>query len=358
MYKEIISKISGPVITIALLWMVVNIALFFLIGVELAFEGEKYIDDANTIISTNSININRLFYSIYPIIIAISIIIGTGLYGVIIFQLVLSAISTFLIYSIGLNLYSSKKVALYTTIIYIITILIQQWNLFLFTESIFISTSIILYYLVYNFNPNRNTNYILLSILLLILSFLRPNGVLFIFPLAYMLSIYASKFKTIYKIIPPFIVIIIIVVLNIVFNRDNLSFHLNISNNYKWIIGGYDYLSVHSSGSIYDEIKLILMRLLVFLTNWRPFFSLTHMITVIPVLLVIYMLFFMGIKRFYKINKPFLYFLLITIIVFTLFTIFTFVNWHGRFLAIILPAVIIVSGFGIDSIIEKMKKYY
>ncbi len=355
MAKLIVKITERPLLIIAFIWLLIQTGLFIRLGFQFDLEGTKYIEDAELFLNSQSLNPSRLFYSFFPLIISFFIKIGLGLNGVIVFQLLLNAFSTFIIYIIGKKLYKSDLVALVTTLLFVLSYLIQQWNFYLFTESIFISMSIVLYYLAINFKSQKIVHYLYLALIFILMSFLRPNGILLIIPLLYfMLSIKSNLgFKV--NLIPLFSFVFLIGV-NILFNQGNFEYHISLSNKYYWIIWGYyDLIIENFDGSFIDYIKLFSTRFWVYFTDWRPYFSLSHNVMVMIVLIPTYILAIIGLKDFYKENKKLFIFIFLLIATFSGFTIVTFVNWHGRFLAVIIPAFIIIAGYGVKRILNFMK---
>ncbi len=353
--SKILLRISEkPFLVIAFIWLLIQAGLYYIFGIQYDFESPKYIEDAELFLNSQTINPNRVFYSVFPIIISIFLKIGLGLKAVIIFQLLLNAFATFLLYRIGQKLYKSNVAALITTLLFVLLYLIQQWNFHLFTESTFISVSIILYYLIVNFDHQKHIHFIYLTIMFIVMAFLRPSGTLLLVPMLYL--IFAKKSKYGFKVkVLPLLAFALLIMMNLMFNKGNFDFYVGLSQEFNWIIGGYNNLKIDNfDGSIIDFIKLFAMRILVYLSNWRPFFSIAHNVMVMAVLIPIYLFAIIGLKDFYKENKQILFFLILLISAFSGFTILTFLNWHGRFLAIILPAFIIISGYGVKRALKAL----
>ena len=345
-----------PIFFLFISWLVVQSALFFTVGVEFSFEGDKYINDAYRLLNEHSLNTNRLFYSIYSVIISISIKLGLGLYGVVVFQLILNGMATFILYKFSLSVYNNYLSSVITTLIFILSFQIQQWNLFLFTESIFISCSIFLYYFVNRLILGNNRDYIALSIVLFMIAFIRPTGIFYSISTSVLLVSMIIKKGFSIKMLQPISIIAFIIIANIVFNYFNLNNYYSLSSENKWVIGGYDSLFVDSSPNYtLSKIKLFFLRFIYYFSSWRPYFSFTHNLLTLITLIPIYILSFIGIKN-HK-NSVITQFLLVSILLFASFAMIIFINWQGRFLAVILPAFIILAGYGIDYIIEKRKTY-
>ena len=349
--------LDKPIIIVLITWFIVQVVIYLFIGVEYGFEGDKYVNDAYLLLNQHSLNIDRLFYSLYSILISISIKVGSGLWGIIFLQLIMNAIATYAFYLISYTIYRNSLSALITTIIFILSFQIQQWNFYLFTESIFISITIFLYYLIAKFNTAKTRNYFYISLLVVLLAFLRPSGFFFIAPVFVFIAFIVYKEGFMKDIIYLITAIGFVITINIIYNQTNLLYHFNLSNSKHWIIWGYDLLQIDNfDNSILDYLRLFIMRIIYYFSNWRPFFSLYHNLFIVFSLIPVYILAFIGLLSFNKRNIGFKIFLIFTILTFTVFIMITFVNWHGRFLAVILPAIIILSGYGIDSIIERRKQ--
>jgi len=351
LYKWFINR---PIIIIFSVWLIIQSAIYLFIGVEYGFEGDKYINDAYLLIDYHSLNFDRLFYSIYSILISFFIKLGCNLWCVIIFQLLLNAFATYVLYLLAIELYKNRLTALVVSLIFIFSFQIQQWNFFLFTESIFISIIIFLYYIIAKFNSAKTRHYLYLSLLIVLLAFSRPSGFFFLAPVFIFITciIYKEGFTKFF--LYPITAIGFIIIINLIYNQTNLLYHYNLSNSKHWIIWGYDFLQIDNfDNSILDYLRLFILRIIYYFSNWRPFFSLNHNLIIIFSLVPIYLLALIGIFNTNTEHRRFNIFIFITIFIFTGFIMLTFVNWHGRFLAVLLPAIIIVSGYGVDYFIEK-----
>ena len=347
--------VDKPLIVLFSFWILTQSILFFIVGVEFGFEGDKYIEDAYLFINHNAINTDRLFYSVYSLLIAISIKIGIGLWAVIVFQLFLNAFATFVFFKLTKLLFQNSITPIITSLLFVLIVQIQQWNFFLFTESVFISITVLLYYVVAKFDKDKSLDYIKFSSILLLLAFIRPSGLFYTVPaiVFFIGSGFSKHLST--KILIPVFAISLIIVANLIYNQGNFAFHYGLADAKRWIIGGYDMPSTHSE-SAGDIIILYFMRIVYYFSNWRPFFSLSHNLFILFSLLPIYVLAIIAMLNFYGSKHRIKTFALITIAVFTAFAMLTFVNWHGRFLAVILPAIIILAGYGVDAIVARRNK--
>ncbi len=355
MKKNWILSEKSVFIVIGLLWLFVQSMLYFHYGFVTNFEGLKYQNDAKEFIDSFQLNTDRLFYSIYPIIIATILKLRIGLYGVLVFQLIINAWATYRFYCIARKLFSNMWIAIYATCILILTFQIQIWNFHLYTESLFISGLIIYTYRLITINFFSIKHFIYLGILVLILSFVRPTGMLLIIPtLVYFIFRNKEKSLSFYRISPWALAAIAVVIVHILYSAGQFyEFVYRAWNNYWviWAYSGFNDSFVESTSDTHRVIKLLSYRKLYFFSMLRPYYSDFHnllMMTFYPV----YVLAFIGIIPFWRKNKAMLLFVVTLIAVFSMFSILTFINWHGRFIAPILPFFILLSGAGIQFIFK------
>lgn len=347
-------------IILIFIWIIVQSLLFFRYGFTTEFEGVKYQDDASNLLIPLNYITERLFYILYSIIIAFFIKIKFGLYGVLIFQLLVNAWSTYRFHALSTVLFKNKVISFIVTVTLILTIQIQIWNFHLYTESLFISGIILLTYRIVNFKFNKLTDYFLVSFLILLLSFLRPNGVLLLIPSS---LFFLYNFRIIRKyslfIIPFIVSLLFIIGINFSLNSGNFIEYINQAWKSSWVVWGYDNPNIymfHNPNIMGDQgVELVLDRIVVYFSMLRPYYSTFHnflMMTFYP----IYLLSLIGVLFSWRKNKSIFVFVTSLVFVFSSFSILSFINWHGRFIAPVLPLFIIMSGFALCKIFTLIKK--
>lgn len=344
---------NNSFIFLGLLWVLVQVILYLYYGFVVDFEGLKYQDDAQQLLSSFSFNTERLFYSFYPIIISFFLKIKVGLKGVLFVQLLINAWATSRFYKLVESIFLNKYLANVLTAILILTFQIQIWNFHLYTESLFVSGIIIFSYYLLTQDLLITRNIIKLSLLLIILSFLRPTGILLLFPtITYLVFIYKSGVKIKYRIIPWIMAIILIIGANLIYSTGHFLNYTRTAYINSWVIWGYDgFGNMHSSIWILGFVKLVLYRILYYFSMLRPYYSNIHNLLAIS-FYPVYALSLIGIIPFWKKNRTSFLYVITTISFFSIFTILTFANWHGRFIVPILPFVILLSGAGMQYIFK------
>jgi len=338
---------------LAILWLLVQIILYHHYGFVTGFEGAKYILTAKDFIAGEPINQRLVFYYAYPLLIAFVLKLGLSLRFILLLQLLVGAWATYRFYCISRMLFPNTRIAIITTLILILTIQLQQWNFFLYTESLFTSGIIVYTYRLLSADYSKTTDFIILGLWYFILSFIRPNGMLLLFPtLAFLISKPQQKSYRI-NLLPVFLAIGLIIGLNIVFSSGELHSYFLKSFHKKWIIWGYDGFNISgSTNSIWNTARLFIYRILYFFSMQRPYYSVGHnilMATFYPV----YVFALFGVFPFFKKHKTIFVFSMTTILSFFILSVLLFVNWHGRFIVPILPFIILFAGFGIQSISQK-----
>ena len=338
------------------LWLIVQLSLYLNYGFITEFEGAKYQLMANELISGAAINQELLFYSVYPIVISLFLKIGLGLKSMLIIQLIANAWASYRFYGISRMLFSEKWISIFTTSAFILTLQIQQWNFFLFTESLFVSGLIIYTYNILIFDYRNKINSILLALLFIFLSFLRPIGLLLFIPTLIYFYFNRNNIKSFASLIPLLLSIGLVFILNQLNNSTQLIYLIKESFSNSWVILGYNDLSIqfHQENTIIFSFKLLLNRIYYFFSMQRPYYSLGHNIMV-SAFYLIYGLALFGIRRFYKNNLSFFIYSLLFILSISTLSLLLYLNWHGRFIVPILPFFIIFSGYGVEYLLEKRK---
>ena len=331
-----------------------------------------YLDKANLIANFqfDSIPITKLSYII---LLSIPIIFNFNLSVIVIFQFFTTICSSYCLYKIGSKL-SSKTVGIISMFLFLTYLPIQLRNFYLLTEILFINISIILIYFVL-FKRNHNLIFIFLLIFFL---FLRPQSILFLSSLIISFQIYnySKKKENYIKKINPFLILIIILFLIFFLNLITKDYDL-INSLSRGIIWGYsfDTNSICSENCVnglissdsYEKnlfglikfffdnffilMKIFFLKIIIFLTGWRPYYSNIHNFYILSVHLIFiftYVLSLIKIKKYSFYD----YFVLTYLIILSISVGLTFADWSGRFVMYIIPFTIIISSQSLAPIIR------
>ena len=162
-------------------WAVIQFALLYRYGIITNNEAVKYTREAHNVLAGKSFSEQKyIFYSSYIYIHVLFIKLGFETTGVYVFQLLANLISTYLFYKTALHVYRSKLVAFIVAVLLIICFPFQYWTICLYTESFFCSLVIIFIYCLFGMSKSTSVKYSFAILLLVLLIFSRPTGILFI----------------------------------------------------------------------------------------------------------------------------------------------------------------------------------
>ena len=164
-----------------ILYFLLSGLLLFHFGLQTGGEAEKYIDNANRILHGNELRNGffGIFYLAYSLLVAFFVKFNLPLVGVAVVQIVLSAMAAICLYRLLQQTLKNNTVAFLFFIAYLCCYPIQRWNFFLYSESFHSSLLLMGLYFFYTTLQGIRSGKWVLSILLLLILFSRPVGMLF-----------------------------------------------------------------------------------------------------------------------------------------------------------------------------------
>jgi hypothetical protein len=329
-----------------------QISLFANLGFVTQFEGLKYIDDANQWLALQSLNHLRIFYSAYSLLLALLFFLGFGSKAMLFIHLIFNAIATIRFYQLSFILSKNKIVAALSTLLLIGSVQTQMWNFYLGTEALF--TAFLIFYtyqlLIYGFDSWSNN--LILSILFLIISFIRPNGVLVVVPtLLYFALVNHQQWRLKLLLNPIWLTFAFVLVINWIFNRGHFSEYVGIALKHNWVIWGYNEPIGALNANSNSVIHIWLVRALYYFSMFRPYYSTAHNLLIMT-FYPIYLLIILGLFNRQQINRHRYWFILSIILIMSGFSIISFLEWHGRFIAPILPFMVLMANNGITYLVD------
>jgi len=164
-----------------ILYFLLSGLLLFHFGLQTGGEAEKYIDNANRILHGNELRNGffGIFYLAYSLLVAFFVKFNLPLVGVAVVQIVLSAFAAICLYRLLQQTLKNNTVAFLFFIAYLCCYPIQRWNFFLYSESFHSSLLLMGLYFFYTTLQGIRSGKLVLSILLLLILFSRPVGMLF-----------------------------------------------------------------------------------------------------------------------------------------------------------------------------------
>jgi len=329
-----------------------------LYGIVANQEAYKYIGEAERLVNHQGLSALRFWlYSITIFIIAFSIKINIGLTGAMLIQSALNLLAIVFFYRALKFLFTSAS--LLPLLIVCIAIAFSpysSWNVFLFTESIFYSSILLLLATLINYTYIKKTGNLLAIIFTLIVTILsRPLGILFI-P-AVLFYFYTTLSKKSKLVIVPIALIgaaILIYITNIVFTTTSDA-TITLSAKQGCVICGILPATNTKLNLIQDVSPLIQLgyyithnfsqfillatnRLQAFFLMTRPYFSTSHNYFLLAITIPLYGLSIVSfLLKKDKQYKPIFYFMLISIITFAIVVMLQCDDYHNRFILGLFP---------------------
>lgn len=299
-------------IPIYLLWGCFNLLLIYSRGVLITGEAEKYIAAAQDFFGSGTFP-KYTFYSLFIGLLALV----SNYKLVVIIQLLLNLIALYCLMD-GTKRLGGK--GWLVGVLFATCYPIQYWNAALYTESIFISGLVLLWYTMLI----KQWKYAIL--LLCVLMFTRPVMIVFAVPFAlWMLSGKSKQLK------------IILGVGIVIMGIGALLMRIQYFPEYFSIF--IDDQIICEVAATENTIEIMFSKLVYFFTLYRPHYSWTHnTINLIYPTLLIWSIF--------KLHRPLTQhqkFVLFLIGWLGLFIVFTCVNWNNRFIAPLLPFVFVLA---------------
>lgn len=370
------SKIDRNIVFILLVFLVTHVFLYLSKGIVSNLEAEKYILQSDYLLQGKFPSASK-YYFYLPIICLIAVAKKFSLgYGFVVFvQSLFSAFALLLFYK-GTKKMFSSRVALTASLALCLFLPFTQWNFYLYSESIFISLSMILFYAVCQFEKQNTYSFLLIITLLTTLVFTRPFGALFIPPLFvyFLFSRYENKKLKLYTVLTAlFFILVMCLSIQAVFhggedmdamkpfieehiicfvpqNPHGAKLDLKYYNN-----GTRDifYYILHNPGHF---TKLMLQRLYSFFKFTRPWYSKSHNLMLAIFVLPVYLFFLVGVIKFANKKSNLIFYIIPLILLYSLATTFQCDDWHSRFTMPLLPPIFALAAHGFHLTLFKAAK--
>ena len=364
------------IVVLSILYLCAGIFILACFGIQTGGEAEKYIDNANRILSGSGLRngVYGFFYVAYSLVVAFFVKLSIPLFFVGLFQLLLSLLAAHCIYRLVSSVTGHGWIAVAVFIVYLLCYPVQKWNFFLYSESLHTSLLVIgLYYFnCFLRQPSIKTGAILLFLLLLVF-FSRPTGVLFLFAMIFslMLWLWIRKQRLAFYMLLAVAVAGVVAVINsplVAFVNPDSLVRLEVICQVSGTDQNKDYLEFQRSGigevykTIRDDIGIGnflwtgCKKVVAFFSMYRPYYSLPNNLLLIANW-IFYPLALTGI--FSKVKPGFYYvraFALsyLSLIVITVF--FTCDDWANRFIAPVFPFVLLLAVMGVHRLSDKVRK--
>lgn len=368
-------RIGGPWI-LWIGWMLVQSCTLWHYGIVEAVDSDFYLSNAHALSQGHFPTDRGLWYVSYSFFLALVMGIGGNLTLVVLLQFLFSGLAALALYKVVYRLFQSYTIAFLAVLQYLLWLKIHQWNSYIYTESLFISCSLISFALLC---LSKNTlQYVFTALVILFTLFLRPTGICFFIGICAYFIYWLRNKKNISAlslwISTVSVAIVLIIFMNTLLTEyiyyfiDSYSKAEIIYPNINFIIETQP-LDLPSPSDppllqlvlfiCYNPLyflKLFGLKCFLFLSNVKPYFSWIHNLGIVLILYPIYGLAIYGFKKMRRTREN--VFMIVYIILQTLTVSMTSENWDGRFLILILPFVFIYSAFGITTLLKKWRHHH
>lgn len=368
--KTGILNVDKRIAVTAVIYFSISAFLLFRWGIQLGGEADKFIENANRIINGQELfnGIFGYFYILYSLLVALCIKLSLNLLFVGIFQIGLSFLSAFCLYKLLKQVLVNNNIAFLFFLAYLLCYPVQKWNFFLYSESVHTSLLVIgiYYFNKWLFEKQRSSLISFLIVLLLIL-FSRPVGLLFLLSVFTVLIfwLYQNKKRILFYILTGISIVSVVIILNSPFtafvNPDSIR-RMEIICQVPESNNAVAYKEYNREGLykafivIKDEIgfrnffKTGVKKLGCFFGMYRPYYSWQNNLLLICFTVfypfVVIGLFSKTFKNFYYVRLFSMAYLLFT----TIGIFFTCDEWSNRFISPVFPFILILAAGGFLSI--------
>ena len=159
-------------------WVIVQIYFFQTLGVKVVYDSHRYIRAAEHILTTFTLPTGHdARYAGYSLFLACFLGMGGSLKTVIGCQVLLAGVAGWAFYVTAKQLLRQEVPALLATAGMVYFVELSQWNMYILTESLFISMAIFAFYLLVRLR--KFWHFRVSLVLLLFIATIRPNGFIF-----------------------------------------------------------------------------------------------------------------------------------------------------------------------------------
>lgn len=360
------------------LFILVHIVLYNLFGIVTQNEAEKYIKQADLLLKGEFPSSPKYYYYlpiIYLIAFAQKLSLGYGF--VVLAQSCFSAFAFTCFYKGTARVFSTTT-ALIASVLLCLFLPFFSWNFHLYSESIFISLSLVLYYLICRFEEQHRWTLIAIFCTVIAMIFTRPFGVLFIPPLFiyFLFRNYknnATRLSTILCSLA-FVALMFIFINKIFHGGEDMDAmkpfkeeHIicfvplkpqgaNLDLHY--YDNGIKDIAYYITHNPKHFLTLMTKRLASFFNMMRPWYSRAHNTALLLFISPIYLMAFVGFVASIKKWKNAFFYFIALVVLYPLAVTFQCDDWNGRFTMLVLPPIFAFAAAGLIFTVNKIRRLH
>jgi hypothetical protein len=372
-YSHVVTPLLKPIketpyIILIPVWTLVQLVLFYWLGIKVVFDSQRYMDYAESLVTGSDYwhQHSGIFYSSYSVFIAaMSHFLNLHIGAIVLVQVLLSGVAALLLYKATLQYSDNPFAAFSATFLFIVWPDLQMWNFYIHTESVYIFLSVLVFYILIKFKLNSRVS--VLVIALVVAALLRPNGFflgvgVLMFFLLQQIEKHPLRAKKVAICIglPAVLLLLLFIALMLeIFNP--MAYYLQ-----GQIIQGYTHFSIplelppslNPSSPVLLQfvavmlhqplslLKLLLLRGVFYLSQVRPYYSFPHNMLIMLFFIPIYVFAIRHIIRS-KFMQPATAFVLCLVALHCAMAVFIAVDWDNRFIVPVLPFIFVLASAGL-----------
>ena len=360
---------TRPLLSLFFIFILVQVFIYCTTGVITNLEAEKYVTEGNSLYDTGSFSASKyIFYLPVILLVYVCRFFGVPVEAVALVQVALAWLALECFYKLSKGL-SNKRVAFFTTALLALFIPLQTWNFTLYTDSVFISLSIIYSFIVFKYDSQGVKGSLIIILFLILLIFSRPHGLLFIPPtIIYFLFRKQSRNEKIAGIgLCVLLIGAMYAFLNMAFTGggDMDAMKPFIEEHIICFVPlkpeGAQLNIVHTASPVNDIFyyifhnpmhffRLMGLKLLSFFNITRTYYTTLHNALLAVFIIPVYLFSLAGLVKFPKSFRNFLIFLISLLVLYPLGATFQCDDWHSRFTMVVFPYFILLAGIGVSRI--------
>lgn len=317
---------------LVLLWLVVQLGLFSYFGVRHGGDSGRYLGAPQELLAGNFPSGKSLSYLGYTAFVGVILSLGLGEAGIVGAQMIVSGLAAYCLYRLVENMYG-QRAGIIAAFLFIVFLELAIWNVFILTDSLFISLPIIA---TYAWTQRR---FVIASLLTIWIISLRPEGFVFAGALLTWLLYWLYQRRQ-WRWIAA--ILLLGLALTPVAWRVGKQFIAQEELPYHYSVGAviWNYPSFYLTSPTF--IKLAASKLIVEVAHLRPYHDAARNLLIMLVLFPLYALAILGWRRPSEIPAA-KWILTAWFILKMMVVMITFADWTGRFLLHVLPVVILFS---------------
>ncbi len=355
---------------------IVQTLLFIKFGVVTQNEAAKYVSEG-TLLATEG-KLSHIKYFFYIPVISLVWLCKTlhiSLFFAVLIQVILSGIAQFCFYKLCRSL-TSYKAAFITSLFLALFFPLQSWNFHLYSDSILISLSLVYLWFFYQYDRYQLSRHLLLALgVLVLITFSRPHGLLFIPPAILYLVFRKQSRKTLFinmgicVLLTGLMFLAALVIFSGGGDMDAMKPFIeeHIICFVPTATGDSNLILINSGSQMYDLwyyithnplhfLKLTGLKILSFFNLTRPWYTPINNYLLIVLMVPLYTSFLFGLKKFIKTNRSFALLVIGLLLLYPFGMTLQCDDWHSRFTMAIIGALLCISCYSVNWLAEKIKK--